>query len=149
MGSVSRVAACIVMPSAGTASATAAATEPASAMPGRRTTGARMRRLIPPAPIRRLRRHSSGTRGRSTQRPSLTSSAGSTVIEPTTATATTMIAPMASDVKVTKSTRKRPAIEAATAKPETRMEWPEVCAAISTASSVLRPRARSSRSRLR
>ena len=37
---------------------------------------------MPPRPIRRLSRHSSGTRGRSTQRPSLTSSAGSTVIEP-------------------------------------------------------------------
>lgn len=71
------------------------------------------------------------------------------MIEPTTATATTMIAPIASEVKVTKSTRKRPDIAAATAKPETRMEWPEVWAAISTASSVLRPRARSSRSRLR
>ena len=50
-----------------------------------------MRLLIPPRPIRRLSRHSSGTRGRSTQRPSLTSSAGSTVIEPSTATATTRI----------------------------------------------------------
>src|SRR3546814_7435404 len=51
------------------------------------------RLLMPPRPIRRLSRHSSGTRGRSAQRPSLTSSAGSTVIEPSTAIATTRIEP--------------------------------------------------------
>ena len=91
---------------------------------------------MPPRPIRRLSRHSSGTRGRSTQRPSLTSSAGSTVIEPSTATATTRIAPVASELKVASPTTNRPAIEAITAPPETRIEWPEVAAAISTASSV-------------
>ena len=148
-GSVSRLEACIVMPRAGTARTPTTATDAASAAAGWRTTGARTRRLIPPAPMRRLSRQSSGTRGRSTQRPSATSSAGSTVIDPTTATATTTIAPSARESKVTTSTRKRPAMDAATARPETRIEWPEVWAAISTASRVVRPRARSSRSRLR
>ena len=69
------------------------------------------------APIRRLSRHSSGTRGRSTQRPSLASSAGSTVIEPSTATATTMIAPAASELNVASPTTNRPAIEPITAPP--------------------------------
>ena len=61
-------------------------------------------------------------KGRSTQRPSLTSSAGSTVIEPSTATATTTIAPVASELKVASPITKRPAIEAITAAPETRIE---------------------------
>ena len=108
-----------------------------------------MRRLRPPRPIRRLSRHSSGTRGRSTQRPSLASSAGSTVTEPTTATPTTMMAPTASESKVAPPTMNSPAIEAITAPPETRIEWPDVAAAISTASRVVCPAARSSRSRLR
>ena len=96
-----------------------------------------------------MTRCSSGTRGRSTQRPSLASSAGSTVIEPSTATATTRIEPTASELNVESPIRNRPAIAQITAAPETRIEWPEVWAAISTASRVVRPLARSSRSRLR
>ena len=102
-----------------------------------------------PVPIRRVRRWSSGTRGRSTHRPSFASSAGSTVIEPSTATATTMIEPTASELNVESPIRNRPAIEQITAPPDTRIEWPEVCAAISTASLPEWPLARSSRSRLR
>ena len=71
----------------------------ASAATGCRSTGPSIRRLIPPRPIRRFSRHSSGTRGRSTQRPSLASSAGSTVIEPSTAIATTRIEPVARRVE--------------------------------------------------
>ena len=120
-----------------------------SAATGCRSTGPSTLRLMPPWPIRRFSRHSSGTRGRSTQRPSLARSAGSTVIEPSTAIATTRIEPTARLLNVTSVIRNRPAIAAITAPPETRMEWPEVCAAISTASRVLWPLARSSRSRLR
>ena len=148
-GSVSRFALWIFRPRAGTASSPTTSAEAPRASTGRRTTGARIRRLRPPWPIRALSRHNSGTRGRSTQRPSLTSSAGSTVIEPSTATATTTMAPVARELKVAEPTTYRPASEATTAPPETRMAWPDVAAAISTASRVDRPRARSSRSRLR
>ncbi len=148
-GSVSRFAACSFMPTAGALRASTASPETTRAATGRRTTGASRRLLSPPRPIRRLSRHSSGTRGRSTQRPSLASSAGSTVIEPSTAIATTRMAPVASESKVAPPTTYRPVIEAITASPETMMECPEVAAAISTASTVPAPRARSSRSRLR
>ena len=116
------------MPSAGTASSDhdAPESEQRDDRVGARPAPARGR-LIPPRPIRRLSRHSSGTRGRSTQRPSLTSSAGSTVIEPSTATATTRIAPVASELNVASPITYSPAIEAITAPPETRIEWPDVC----------------------
>ena len=104
---------------------------------------------MPPRPIRRLSRHSSGTRGRSTQRPSLASKAGSTVSDPITDTATTRIAPVASEEKVASWTTYKPAIDTMTAAPETTIECPLVAAAISTASTVPWPFSRSSRSRLR
>ena len=152
-GSVSRLPAWVFMPSAGTASATTTVAPSSSAATGWRMTGASTRSAMPRRPAAtsrgRVRRHSTGTRGRSTQRPSLASSAGSTVIEPSTAMATTRIAPTARLSKVGSSMRNRPAMAAITAPPETRIEWPEVWAAISTASRVLRPRARSSRSRFR
>ena len=69
--------------------------------------------------------------------------------EPITATATTTIDPEASEANVALPAMKSPAMEAMTAAPETRIEWPEVAAAISTASRVVCPLARSSRSRLR
>ena len=62
--------------------------------------------------IRRISRCRIGTRGRSTQRPSLASSAGSTVIEPSTATATTMIEPTASELNVASPRMNNPAIDA-------------------------------------
>ena len=71
------------------------------------------------------------------------------MIEPSTATATTMIEPTASELNVESPITNRPAIEQITAAPETRIEWPEVWAAISTASRLEWPLARSSRSRLR
>ena len=88
-----------------------ATVETSSAVFGCRTTGPRMRRLMPPRPTRRLKRHSSGTRGRSTQRPSLASRAGRTVSEPITETATTRIAPVASEAKVASWTTYKPAID--------------------------------------
>ncbi len=104
---------------------------------------------MPPAPMRRLSRHSSGMRGRSTQRPSLASSAGSTVSEPITATTTTRIEPTARALKTGSRVMNNPDIETTTANPETTTARPEVAAAISIASTVDRPRIRSSRSRLR
>ena len=83
--------------------------------------------------MRRLSRHSSGTRGRSTHRPSRDSTAGSTVSEPITATATTMIVPAASE-NVASCTTNSPAIAPITARPDTTTECPDVAAAISIAS---------------
>ena len=65
--------------------------EPASAAPAAGSAGA-----------------GTGTRGRSTQRPSLASTAGSTVSEPSTATATTRIAPTASEEKIALPARNMP-----------------------------------------
>ncbi len=81
--------------------------------------------------------------------PSRESSAGSTVTEPSTATATTMIVPVAIEPNVLSPARYMPAIAAITVSPETITEWPEVAAADSSAASGLAPLARSSRSRRR
>ena len=86
-------------------------------------------------------RHRNGTRGRSMPRPSLTSTAGSTVNEPSTATATTMIEPAAREANTASRAMNRPSIETITAAPETSTECPEVSAAISIASRCVRPRA--------
>jgi hypothetical protein len=78
--------------------------------------------------------------------PSRDSSAGSTVSEPSIATATTVIEPVANDVNVGAPARYMPAIAAMTVTPETRTDRPEVAAATSSAALALRPAARSSRS---
>ena len=158
---VEPVAACASRRSttAATAGCPTAAASPAPARPARRAPGPRSPACGPggaatgaaaPATAAargsaRSSRHSTGTRGRSIARPSLTSSAGSTVSEPSTATATTMIEPVASEAKTTSPARYSPTIETITASPDTSTECPEVSAAISTASSWLRPRRRSSR----
>ena len=69
------------------------------------------------------------------------------MIEPSTDTATTRIAPSASEEKITLPDRNMPAIATITVQPDTTTARPEVAAAISTASSAVRPRARSSRAR--
>ena len=56
-------------------------------------------------------RHSNGMRGRSTQRPSFASNAGSTVSEPSTDTATTRIEPTANEAKILSPARNIPDIE--------------------------------------
>ncbi len=104
------------------------------------------RRLSPSARLRRCR---NGTRPLSTRSPSQASIAGTTVIEPIIATATTMIAPMPSDVNVRSPASSMPAIAAMTVKPDTRTARPEVAAAVWTASSLPAPLAFSSRSRRR
>jgi hypothetical protein len=135
------------MPSAGAASASRASTLTARVIAGFLSAGLRILRQARPSLLFLVSLQSSGTRGRSTQRPSLASSAGSTVSEPITATATTRIEPVASDENVESPARNNPAIAMITAVPETTTACPEVSAAISTASTWLRPLARSSRSR--
>ncbi len=71
------------------------------------------------------------------------------VSEPTTATATTMIAPRPSDVNVLSPAMNMPAIAMITVRPEIRTARPEVAAAFSTAAVVDRPLRRSSRARRR
>ena len=117
---------------AGPARPTAERREPGGAATGSSSADHEARRCRVRAAVRR---HRNGIRGRSTQRPSLASSAGSTVSEPRTATATTRMAPTASEEKVASRARNMPAIAMMTAMPETTTAWPEVSAAISIASS--------------
>ena len=88
-------------------------------------------------------------RPRSTLPPRAVSSAGTTVTEPIIATATTMIAPTPSDVKMRPPAKNMPAMATMTVKPETSTARPEVAAAVSTAVLWSAPLARSSRSRRR
>ena len=85
-----------------------------------------------------------GTRPFSTLSPSLESTAGSTVTEPSTATATTSIVPIAIEVKTALPAISMPAIAISTVTPETSTAWPEVAAANSSAASLERPASRSS-----
>jgi hypothetical protein len=68
---------------------------------------------------RSRRRPMNGTRPSITLSPSRESSAGSTVTEPSTATATTMMVPVAIDPKVLSPARYMPAIAAMTVRPDT------------------------------
>ena len=90
-----------------------------------------------------------GTRPLLTRSPSFDSTAGSTVREPITAIATTMIVPVANEMNVGAPPKYMPAIAAITVMPETSTARPEVAAAASSAASSERPAARSSRSRRR
>ena len=83
----------------------------------------------------------------STLSPSFDSTAGSTVSDPSTATATTTIVPTANDMNVALPVRNIPAIAIITVRPETSTARPEVAAAICSAASFERPARRSSRSR--
>ena len=75
--------------------------------------------------------------------------AGSTVSEPTIATATTMIVPTANADMPWMPARNMPAMATMTVRPEMSTERPEVAAAAATAADALRPAARSSRSRFK
>ena len=92
-----------------------------------------------------------GTRPFSTQplRDRNASIAGSTVTEPSTATATTMIVPMPNETNTALPARNMPAIAAMTVKPEISTARPEVAAAAFSAASQPRPASRSSISRRR
>jgi hypothetical protein len=97
--------------------------------------------------VRALTRPRRGTRPFSILSPSLDSSAGSTVREPTIATATTTIVPVAKDEKSGSPPRYIPPIATITVQPEISTARPDVAAAASSAASGPRPAARSSRSR--
>ena len=87
----------------------------------------------------RLRRRSSGRRLLWTRSPSFASTAGSTVSEPSTATPTTRIEPIAIAPLSGSPRKKMPASEAITVRPETRTAWPLVAAAASSAASLPAP----------
>ena len=95
----------------------------------------------------RRRRPTNGIRPFSTRSPSLERIAGSTVSEPSIATATTSIAPTEKDMNVLSPERNMPAIAIRTVMPETSTARPEVAAAAASAALSLRPALRSSRSR--
>ena len=116
---------------------------------GRRRTGVRIRAQMPLSVAFHRIFLINGTRPFSTRSPSQARSAGKTVSEPATATATTMIVPVANDVNVDAPPRYIPAIATITVRPETSTARPEVAAAASSDASGLRPDARSSRSRRR
>ena len=88
-----------------------------------------------------------GMRTCSSLSPSAASTAGSTVSEPITATAITRIVARPMLMKIVLPVSSMPAIAAMTVRPEIRTARPEVAAAMSIASSLLAPLARSSRSR--
>jgi hypothetical protein len=68
-------------------------------------------------------------------------------MEPIMAASTTRMVPTAMEEKTMSLTTNMPAIATVTAMPETTIAWPDVAAAISTASTCPAPFARSSRSR--
>ena len=86
-------------------------------------------------------------RPRSMPSPSFESMAGSTVSEPSIAIATTTIEPVASPANSGSPAKYRPAMAAITVRPEISTVRPEVAAAAISASSLLLPALRSSRSR--
>jgi hypothetical protein len=91
----------------------------------------------------------SGTCPRSTPSPSFESRAGSTVTEPTTATATTRIVAIAIPMNVLSPVKNMPAMAMITVTPEISTDRPDVAAAASSDACSLRPAARSSRSRFK
>ncbi len=129
--------------SAGAASASSSPAERTADSPGRRRTRSTTAPQNRPSPSSRRSRPTSGTRSRSTLSPSLESTAGSTVSEPITATATTRIVARAREAKVASPVRNMPDIATITVSPEISTERPEVAAAASSAARSLRPAARS------
>ena len=81
---------------------------------------------IRPSPSLRRNRWTNGTRTRSTPSPSLESRAGSTVNEPSIATATTVIVATANDANAASPVKNMPAIATRTVQPETSTERPDV-----------------------
>ncbi len=135
----------VFMPSAGTARAIRIALEATTETTGRASTLPRIQPQTRDSPWLAWRRLPMiGTRPFSTLSPSLESTAGSTVTEPSTATATTSIVPTAIEVKTALPAISMPAIAISTVTPEISTAWPEVAAANSSAASLERPASRSS-----
>ena len=137
----------VCMPSAGIASATRRPVASTAATSGRRITGRRMADHTRDSVRRCMRLPRNGIRPRSTPSPTFESMAGSTVIDPSIAMATTMIEPVASPANSASPAKYRPAMAAITVRPETSTVRPDVAAAAFSAASLLRPALRSSRSR--
>ena len=81
--------------------------------------------------------------------PSLDRTAGSTVSDPSMATATTVIVANPNEAKVASRVRNIPDMATMTVSPDTSTARPDVAAAASSAACSLLPAARSSRSRFR
>jgi hypothetical protein len=147
-GNASAPGTTVFIPRAGKASATRIPADTTAERSGRRSTRSSIQPQPRPPPGR-WRRCRSGMRALFTLSPSLDRSAGSTVSDPSTAIATTMMVAIANELKTSSPVKNMPAIAAITVKPETSTARPDVAAAASSAAVSLRPAARSSRSRLR
>ena len=134
---------------AGIASTTRIPPAPITEITGWRRTGFRIRAHSPLSPAFHGMFLMIGTPPFSTRSPSHASIAGSTVSDPMTAIATTMIVPVANDSNVGAPARYMPAIANITVRPETSTARPEVAAAAASEASGPAPRSRSSRSRRR
>ena len=126
----------------------ATAARPPSAS-GRRVTAVTTARQSRDGRAVACRRPRNGTRARSVALPSSDSSAGRKVSEPRTATATTIMVPIATPSKTWNPVTNSPAMHAITVRPAATMARPEVRAAVRSASWVVAPAARSSRTRRR
>ncbi len=139
----------IRIPRAGKASATSAASARPPQAAGLRTTRPTTAVHIFDRSARVLPLPRKGILPRSAHGPSRSSSAGSAVSDPTTATPTTSIVPIANPVNMSMPVNSSPASEIITVSPDTTMARPDVAAAVRSASWKLTPAARSSRSRRR
>jgi hypothetical protein len=133
----------------GSASASSSAVAAIAESSGLRSAGVSTTDEKGSSPFSRRKRLRKGMRPFSTRSPSLESSAGKTVSEPSIAAATTIIVPIANDRYVLSRLKNMPAIAISTVTPEISTERPEVAAAASSAARRALPAARSSRSRLR
>ena len=132
---------------AGIASTTSTPPAPMTDRTGWRRTGFSTRAHSPLSPAFHGMLEMIGTPPFSTRSPSHASIAGSTVSDPMTAIATTMIVPVANDSNVGAPARYIPAIAIITVRPETSTARPDVAAAAASAACGPAPRSRSSRSR--
>src|SRR5262249_62426475 len=114
---------------AGIASVTRTPTDAITEITGWRSTGLRMRAQRPLSPAFHGIFEMIGRAPLSTRSPSQASMAGNTVSDPTTATATTMMVPVAKDSKVGAPAGYIPAIAIITVKPDTSTARPDVAAA--------------------
>ena len=146
-GIASTPALAVCMPSAGMARATSTPAERVAATFGWRSTPLSTTVHMRDSSRLAMRLPRNGMRPLSMRSPSFESMAGSTVSEPSIATPTTTIVPVAIEAKPLSPVKYMPAMAAITVKPETSTARPDVAAAAASAASGSRPALRSSRSR--
>ena len=146
-GIASMPALAVCMPSVGSASATRMPAETTAESSGRRSTRSSTAVHTRDSSRWAMRLPRNGMRPLSMRSPSLESMAGRTVSEPTIATPTTRIVPVAIEAKPLSPVKYMPAMAAMTVKPEISTARPDVAAAAASAASASRPARRSSRSR--